>query len=197
MTEAEMRKLSDDDLYRRNSTASIGSVERDALSGETARRNSIAQKAGQRNFALLTLALVFVGLAQAAATYAAVQHTPSPAVAPVEQTRTLSKTELFNLKVKCAEVGKQYAEALKKGAEHTGQSATQPRFAYNAELNTCIIRAGYLDLKAGSLYQFLADSLTEETLLEVFGNNPAKQAEFRQAETRLMGPPASDNLKVK
>jgi hypothetical protein len=118
------------------------------------------------------------------------------AVAPPKKTATPSKTELLDLKVKCEEVGAQYAEALKKGGEDTGQFATQPRFGYSADLNTCIIRAGYLNLKTRTQYKFLADSLTGETLVEVFDNNPAKQAEFSEAEARLMGPPESNSLKV-
>ena len=49
------------------------------------------------------------------------------------------------------------------------------------------MRAGFLDLKTGKLYQFLADSLTEETLLDLSDNDPVKQAAFNKAETRLMG----------
>jgi hypothetical protein len=86
----------------------------------------------------------------------------------------------------------QWADALKRDAASAGQSAAQPRFGYNAELNTCIIRAGFLDVKAGKLYQFLADSLTEETLLDRSDNDPAKQAAFSKAESRLMGTPEAD-----
>jgi len=108
-----------------------------------------------------------------------------------------AKTEAFNRKVKCAEAGMQWADSLKKDADRSGDSAAQPRFAYNAELNTCMIRAGFLDVKTGKLYRFLADSLTEETLLDLSDNDPVKQAAFNKAEARLMGPPESDRLAVK
>jgi len=57
--------------------------------------------------------------------------------------------------------------------------------------------AGFPDVKTGKLYLFLADSLTEETLLDLSDNDPVKQAAFNKAETRLMGPPESDKPGVK
>ena len=133
-----------------------------------------------------------------AATFAAAQRGPSVAAAPAP-VLAATKTESFNWKVKCAEVGMQWADALKKNADRSGsgQSAAQPRFAYNAELDTCIMRAGILDVKTGKLYLFLADALTEETLLDLSDNDPVKQTAFNKAETRLMGPPESDKLAVK
>ena len=126
------------------------------------------------------------------ATYAAAQRGQSGAP-PV----TAAKMESFGLKVKCADVGMQWAEALKKDAA-TGQAAAQPRFAYNAELNTCVIRAGVLDVKTGKLYQFLADSLTQEILFELFsGDDPVKQSVFHKAEMRLMGPSESDTVNAR
>jgi hypothetical protein len=150
--------------------------------------------ARQRNLA--RLALVLASLIPAAAVYAVEQYRPSASLASSDPKQKTAKTELFNLKMKCAEIGMQYADALKRAGEHTGQSAAQPRFAYNAELNTCIIRAGYLDVRSGTLYKFIADSLTEETLFELSDNNPANQAKFTGAETRLMGPGESDGLAI-
>jgi len=132
-----------------------------------------------------------------AGTFAAAQRGPSGTAAASAPALAAAKTEAFNSKVKCAEVGMQWADALKKAADGSGQSAAQPRFAYNAELNTCIMRAGFLEVKTGKLYLFLADALTEETLLDLSDNDPVKRAAFNKAETRLMGPPESDKLAVK
>ncbi len=108
----------------------------------------------------------------------------------VETARTVDKPDVFALKMKCAEFGKRYADDLAKAGERLGNSPADPRFAYNLELNTCVVRAGYLN--HGKLYVFIADSLTGETLFDMSGNDPSKQSEFNQAETRLMGPSESD-----
>ncbi len=74
MTEPEGRKLSHDELFRRRSIASDGSVARDALDAEVKRREFMAgQAAGRtaRSVAVLTLCLVAVGLLQAWATRSA------------------------------------------------------------------------------------------------------------------------------
>jgi hypothetical protein len=108
-----------------------------------------------------------------------------------EKTVTKSdKTDRFSMKVKCADVGRRYTDDLAKGGEKLGNSPINPRFAYNLDLNTCIVRAGYLS-RSGR-YIFIADVLTGETLFEMFGNDPGKQSDFDQAETRLMGPSESD-----
>jgi hypothetical protein len=94
------------------------------------------------------------------------------------------------MKMKCAEAGRPYADGLAKAGERLGNSPANPRFAYNPELNTCVVRAGYIG--RDGRYTFIADVLTGETLFEMFGNDPTKQSEFDQAETRLMGPSGSD-----
>ena len=149
----------------------------------------------QRTFGLVALGC-FIG-ALLAVTYAVAKHGPSGFAASSELTHVSAQTEAFNRKIRCAEIGMQWADTLKKDAISTGQSFAQPRFAYNAELNTCIIRAGFLDVKSGKLYQFLADSLTEETLIDLSDNDPVKQANFKKAEMRLMGPPESEQVAEK
>lgn len=108
----------------------------------------------------------------------------------VEKAKTVDKADGFALKLKCADVGKRYTDDLAKAGERLGNSPLNPRFAYNLELNTCVVRTGYIG-RAGR-YVFIADPLTGETLFEMFGNDPVRQSEFSQAETRLMGPSESD-----
>jgi hypothetical protein len=112
------------------------------------------------------------------------------ATAQAPDAKTPDAAAVLALKMRRAEFGKRYADDLAKAGERIGNSPIDPRFAYNLELNTCVVRAGYLN--HGELYVLIADSLTGERLVEMFGNDPRKQAEFNQAEIRLMGPPESE-----
>lgn len=72
LADAECRRLSDDDLFRRHSNTSEGSDSRNTLSSEVKRREFMAGQAAGRTanrLAILTACLIAVGLIQAAATY--------------------------------------------------------------------------------------------------------------------------------
>jgi len=81
-----------------------------------------------------------------------------PAEKTAETPKTPDKEKVIALKMRCAEFGKRYADDLAKAGERLGNSPTEPRFAYNPDLNTRIVRAGFLS--HGELYVLIADSLT-------------------------------------
>lgn len=77
MPEEEIRKLSNDELFKRHTNASETSINRGALAGEIKRREFIAVGSTGKiasRVAFLTAGLVLVGLLQAAATYSNNRH---------------------------------------------------------------------------------------------------------------------------
>jgi hypothetical protein len=77
MPEEEIRKLSNDELFKRHTDASETSINHGALSGEIKRREFIALGATGKiasRVAFLTAGLVLVGLLQAATTYSNNRH---------------------------------------------------------------------------------------------------------------------------
>jgi hypothetical protein len=100
--------------------------------------------------------------------------------------------ELLDLKLKCAEAGRRFHSDFVRDLRGSGSTPLEPRFAYNAKLNTCIYRGGSMD-KVGSL-QFIVDLTTNEELASYLDNTSmdatavSERAKFNRREMELFGP---------
>lgn len=99
------------------------------------------------------------------------------------------RRELLELKLKCADIGRRF-EDHERSVRANGVVPLASRFAYNAKLNTCIYRGGYLS-KEGSLY-FILDTNEELAEYSTIGSEASasrsEQAIFNQRERELFGP---------
>ena len=115
---------------------------------------------------------------------------------PAEKTAVVRQTErpreLFELKVKCAELGRRYMSEHIQGTRANGWFPLHSRFAYNSNLNTCIFRGG--SIITGSSNHFIVDLITNEELAGYFGDGPkdkdgeADRVKFEKRELELFGP---------
>jgi hypothetical protein len=102
----------------------------------------------------------------------------------------LSRGELFDIKMRCAEIGRRFHAELARDLDPK-QLPMAPRFAYNAEMNTCLYNCGILGRDLPT-HHFIIDLATEETLAEFFAtpentlSSPGGQA-FKNQERELFG----------
>lgn len=102
------------------------------------------------------------------------------------------RRELLELKLRCAELGRRFEADLERSLRASGAILLRSRFAYNAELNTCIYRGGSF-IKEGS-HQFILDLATNEELAEYTtigseaGASRSEERVFGQRERELFGP---------
>jgi hypothetical protein len=99
--------------------------------------------------------------------------------------------DLLDLKLKCAEVGRRFHADFVRDLRGKGETPFEPRFAYNAKLNTCIYKGGSFD-KGGS-FQFIVDMTTNEELASYLENGSmdatavSERVKFNQREMELFG----------
>ena len=95
---------------------------------------------------------------------------------------------IFGRKIKCKEAVRKYYDEYTKGIV-SGKILVGPRFGYNAQLNTCVVRVGFFDLgNPDQSYKAIDDALTGEVLFNTFGTGLSKDADFKRMETKFMGP---------
>ena len=129
--------------------------------------------------AVLSLGLGLIGLGLGIASMSGRGRSTTP---------PLSTRDLFELKVRCAEMGRNYDKELAKGVNSPFQSVGPSRSAYNEKLNTCLYSGQIHSLAtnpnaSGTTQKFIVDLLTRKELVGF-----KDDAEFAKREAELLGP---------
>jgi len=139
--------------------------------------------------ALISFALGIISLVLSSMSGCKQANTPPKQTVASEPVKVaLSKKDLFDLKARCAEMGRTYANQLAKDINTARITVGGSRFAYNETLNTClysgrIIVAPRGPLDVGTTQGLIVDLLSGEQL--VASNNPT---EFEERDVELLGP---------
>lgn len=128
---------------------------------------------------VISLILGFIGFVLGMASMAGCGRSTKP---------PLSTRDLFEMKARCAEMGRNYDNELAKEMNSNLQSVGRSRSAYSEKLNTCLY-SGQIHAfsgnpsEAGITQKFIMDLLTGEELVAF-----KDDAEFAKREAELLGP---------
>ena len=109
---------------------------------------------------------------------------------PVEMREGQARRETLELKLRCADIGRRFEDDLERSLRANGGILLASRFAYNAKLNTCILRVD--SAMKGMASHSIIDLATNEELAsyisDVGSGSSSEQASFNRREMELFEP---------